>query len=90
MYSLEQLNKEEYRIAYRIDRYFKSDDMSFQDKVFHAMLIAQYELEGHHYSSDEERAKIARFKSVLDRLLYKINVNNPSIASAAQDGIGEE
>jgi len=89
--SLQCLNKEEYRVAHRIDRYFKSNDMSFPEKVFHAMLIAQYELEGHHYTNDEERIKIARFKSVLDGLLHKISLDyKSSIASAAENRIGEE
>lgn len=91
MHMLQQLNKEEYQVANRVERYFKSNDMSFQDKVYNAMLIAQYELEGHHYSSDEERTKIARFKTVLDRLLQKISPDHDlSIAPTAQNGISEE
>ncbi|MGE5389929.1 MAG: hypothetical protein ACM3PE_02585 [Deltaproteobacteria bacterium] len=91
MCSMQCLNKEEYRVAQRVDRYFKSNDMSFQDKLFHAMLIAQYDLEGHHYANDEERVRIARFKNIVDRLLHKINLNGvSSIATAAENGIGEE
>lgn|GEM_PF-621635 len=91
MISIPYLNKEEYRVAHRVNRYFKSNDMSFHDKLFHAMLIAQYELEGHHYGNDEERIKIARFKSVLDGLLHKLSLDDESlIASAAENRISEE
>ncbi len=91
MCSMQCLNKEEYRVAQRVNHYFKCDDMSFQDKLFNAILIAQYELEVHHYAGDEERKKIARFKNILDGLLHKISVYGmPSIATAAEDGIGQE
>lgn len=91
MCSVQCLNNEEFSVAQQIDRYFKSNDMTFQDKLFNAMLIAQYELEGHHYAGDEERKKIARFKRIVDGLLHKIDIYGmPSIATASKDGIGKE
>lgn len=73
MYSVHNMNHKEQRIARHIDKYFKSADMSFYDKLFNAMLIAQHELEGHHFSSEKERQKIIEFTSIIDSLLKKIN-----------------
>ncbi len=65
------LTTEEEQVAKRINSYFKPGDMSFQEKLFHALLIAQNELDGHHFSTEYERLRILQFKSVLDSLHQK-------------------
>ncbi len=71
MRNILHLSGEELQIAKRIDNYFKYCDMSFRDKVFHTILIAQYELEGHHFSNEYERQRILQFIRVSDDLLQK-------------------
>jgi hypothetical protein len=66
-----QLNGEEIQVAKRIDNYFKCRDMSFREKVFHAMLITRHELEAHHYGNEYERQRVMQFARVLDGLLQK-------------------
>jgi len=71
MNSFMPLSGEELQVAQRIDNYFKYSDMSFREKVFHAILIARHELEGHHFCNEYERQKILQFARVLDCLLQK-------------------
>lgn len=71
MNKLWSLNNEELQVARRLEDYFRSSDMTFREKVFHAILIARYELEGHHFSNEYERQRILEFARVLDRLLQK-------------------
>lgn len=66
-----QLNGEEFQVAKRIDNYFKCSDMSFREKVFHAMLITRHELEAHHFGNEYERQRVMLFAQVLDGLLQK-------------------
>jgi len=66
------LNNEELEVARRLEDYFRSSDMTFREKVFHAILIAQHELEGHHFTNEYERQRIMEFTRVLERLLDKI------------------
>jgi hypothetical protein len=71
MDKLISFNNEELQVARRLEDYFSSSDMTFREKVFHALLIARYELEGHHFSNELERQKIMDFARVLDCLLQK-------------------
>lgn len=73
MYTAINLNSEEQEIVRKIDNYFKTSNMNFQDKLFNALLIAQHELESHHFSSEDEKLKILHFKNTLDNLLKKVS-----------------
>lgn len=75
MQSAEQLTYKEQMVAERINNYFKSSHMSLYEKIFHASLIAQHELDAHHFGSENERFRITEFKMILDSLLLKINSN---------------
>ncbi|MGI5912252.1 MAG: hypothetical protein ACOX6E_06720 [Syntrophomonadaceae bacterium] len=68
---LNQLSAEEIAVAQRIESYFKSSSMTFQEKVFHAILITRYELEAKHFSDEHEYQRILEFARVLDRLKQK-------------------
>ncbi|MEN6350094.1 MAG: hypothetical protein ABFD08_11945 [Syntrophomonas sp.] len=67
------LSQEEEQIVRKIELYFKSGDMTFRDKVFNALLIAQYDLEAQHFSNERQHARLTRFKTVLDSLWQKLN-----------------
>jgi len=58
-------------VAQRLNDYFKCPHMSLRDKIFHASLIAQYELEAHNFTNEMERESIAHFITILDRLRKK-------------------
>ncbi|WP_157049037.1 hypothetical protein [Syntrophomonas palmitatica] len=92
MYPNLQLSREEFQVAHRIERYFKSDNMTFQDKIFNARLIAQHELEAQYFGNEEERRRILEFKGILDSLMYKVQLNPDFrlIPAAAQNRIGQE
>ena len=62
----------EKKVIYKIENYFKSKQMSFQDKLFHALLIAQHDLEAHHFSNEIERQNIVEFKEAVDSILQKL------------------
>lgn len=72
MTKVTQLSGEELQVAQRIEDYFKSSNMPFREKVFHAILITRYELEAHHFSNELEHQKILEFARVLDCLQQKI------------------
>ncbi|NLG33534.1 MAG: hypothetical protein GX550_08450 [Syntrophomonadaceae bacterium] len=67
-----ELTSEEKLVANKLEQYFKSDQMSFKDKIFHAILIAQHDLEAHHFNNENERQKILEFKEVLYSILRKL------------------
>ncbi len=71
MYSLLNLSQEELKVARKIDEYFSLDHMSFQEKLFNALLIAQHELEAQYYGSDFEKSRIIEFRDILLMLLNK-------------------
>jgi len=75
MYSRLNLTCEEKQVARKIDNYFKPGDMSFREKIFNALLIAQNELECHHFSTERERLQILHFKNTLDSLRQKFLQN---------------
>ena len=92
MCSPRSLSREEFKIARRIDRYFKSDQMSFQDKIFNARLIVLHELEAQYFGSEEEKRRILEFKGLLDSLMFKVQLH-PDInlvPSTAQNRISQE
>lgn len=66
-----KLTTEEKQVAKRVNNYFKPEDMSLQEKIFHALLIAQNELDGHHFTTELERLRILQFKNTLDSLQRK-------------------
>jgi hypothetical protein len=66
------LSIEEQKVVHRVIEYFKSPSMTLQEKVFNALLIAQNELEEHHFGSESERLNIIQFKNTLDSLLTKL------------------
>ncbi|MBC7076000.1 MAG: hypothetical protein H5T98_08025 [Syntrophomonadaceae bacterium] len=68
-----KLTNEEAQIARRVESYFKTSNMSLREKLFNAALIAQYELEGHYFCTEDERQKITRFKVILDSLMQKLD-----------------
>lgn len=73
MYSASDLSCEEMEILTRLQRYFHCHEMPVRDKVFHAILIAHYELEAQHYSNDAQKMRIIHFKNTLESLLGKMD-----------------
>lgn len=67
------LSKEEEQVARKVEVYFKPGDMTFREKVFNALLIAQYDLEAQHFSNEKQYARLMQFKSILDSLWQKLN-----------------
>jgi hypothetical protein len=55
MYPISNLSRKELNVARKIDEYFKPDHMSFQEKLFNALLIAQHELEAEYYGDEFEK-----------------------------------
>ncbi len=70
---IKNMTIEEKLITKRLDKYFKNSNMSLKDKVFNALLIAQHELEAHHFTSETEKQRIIHFKVALDGLFEKLN-----------------
>lgn len=56
----------------KIENYFKCKEMTLQEKLFHALLIAQHDLELHNYTNKTEEIKIIEFKLTIDSLLLKL------------------
>lgn len=67
------LTLEEQKVAEQIDRYFLSSRMTYREKLFHALLIAQHDLEAHHFSSEDERQRILKYIMVLQGMLSKVS-----------------
>lgn len=65
-------DREEKQVAEQVERYFRSNRMPFQEKLFHALLIAQHDLEAHHFCSESERERLIHFIEVLNRMLARI------------------
>jgi len=72
MIKTDQLNQEERIVFKRINEYFKSPAMTAQEKIINALVIAQLELDDHHFCNEKERLKIIHFQKTLDSLLGKI------------------
>jgi len=68
-----ELTGEETRVAQKVISYFRSPRMSLQEKMWNAKLIALYDLEQHHFTNPTEKERIARFTSILDSILTKLN-----------------
>ncbi len=71
MYPLSDLTQEELKVARRIDDYFRIDHMSFKEKLFNALLIAQHELDAQYYGNEFEKSRILEFRDILLLLLNK-------------------
>lgn len=67
------LSNEEKKVAEQVDRYFISSRMTLADKVFHALLIAQHDLEAHHYCSEDEHQRLLQYINILQGILYKLH-----------------
>jgi len=67
-----KLTNKEKQITQKVEKYFKTGNMSLREKLFNTALIAQYELECHHFCTEDARQKIVGFKSTLDDLLQKL------------------
>lgn len=71
MQEIPDLSQEETLVTQRLQDYFKSPQMSFHDKIFHAILIAQHELDTHNFVSENEKSIITEFKLILENLEKK-------------------
>lgn len=67
---------EEQAVVNRVNHYFLSGDMSIYEKLSHAKLIAEHELEAHNFANESEKHRIAHYKNILDQLLWKLNQHN--------------
>lgn len=56
----------------KVENYFKCKDMTLQEKLIHALLIAQHDLEVVNYTSPIEEVKIIEFKHTVNNLLIKL------------------
>lgn len=56
----------------KVDNYFKCKDMTLQEKLIHALLIAQHDLEVENFTSSTEEVKIIEFKHTVNSLLLKL------------------
>jgi hypothetical protein len=70
------LSQQELNIVRKIDEYISIDNMSFQEKLFQALLIAQYELEAQYYGNEYEKQRIIKFRDTLIGLLHKFHQQN--------------
>ena len=66
------LTLEEQKVAEQVDRYFRSSRMTFREKLFHALLIAQHDLEAQHFCSEDERQRLILYIDILDTMLSKL------------------
>jgi hypothetical protein len=66
------LKLEEQRVAEQVEKYFRSSRMTFGEKLFHALLIAQYDLEAQHFCSEDERQRLILYIDILESMLSKI------------------
>ena len=66
MHISKHLTLEERLVANKIEKYFKTTNMNFRDKIMHAILIAQHELDAHYFSDEHEKQKILHFKKTLE------------------------
>lgn len=66
------LTLEEQKVAERVERYFRSSRMTFREKLFHALLIAQHDLEGQHFCSEDERQNLILYIEILESMLSKL------------------
>ncbi|MZP28733.1 hypothetical protein GTO91_03285 [Heliobacterium undosum] len=60
------------QVLYRIDKYFQNRNMSLEDKLFYAKLIATLDLESGHYNAETEKRRLELFSAHVDRLREKL------------------
>ena len=72
MNSTHWLKLEEQKVAEQVDRYFRSSRMTLREKLFHALLIAQYDLEAHHFCSEDERQRLILYIDIFESMLSKL------------------
>lgn len=66
------LTLEEQKVAEQVERYFRSSRMTFREKLFHALLIAQHDLEAQHFCSEDERQRLVLYIDILETMLSKL------------------
>lgn len=66
------LTLEEQKVAEQVERYFRSSRMTFREKLFHALLIAQHDLEAQHFCSEDERQRLILYIDILETMLSKL------------------
>jgi len=67
-----RLDRDELMILERLNRYFKSSQMTTREKARAARLIAEHDLESGQYGSEAERQTILFFYKTLERLVDKL------------------
>ncbi|ABZ85048.1 hypothetical protein HM1_2500 [Heliomicrobium modesticaldum Ice1] len=60
------------QVLYRIDKYFQNRNMSLEDKLFYAKLIATLDLESGQYNAETEKRRLELFAAHVDRLREKL------------------
>ncbi|MEA1962294.1 MAG: hypothetical protein U9N81_13685 [Bacillota bacterium] len=68
------LTHEEQLIANRVNHYFKCPEMSMKDKLYHAILIAQHDLDSHSFCGEAEKNRLTHYKNLLDNIWQKMSV----------------
>ncbi|KAB2954134.1 hypothetical protein F9B85_00050 [Heliorestis acidaminivorans] len=68
-----ELSQLEHQILSRVDRYFRTRNMTIEEKLFYAKLIVTLDLESGHYSKDQEKSKLELFSSNVDNLRKKLH-----------------
>jgi hypothetical protein len=63
----------------KVENYFKCKDMPLQEKLLHALLIAQHDLEVHNFTNNLEKVRILDFKNTVNDLLSKIRHSNADL-----------
>lgn len=56
----------------KVENYFKCKDMTLQEKLIHALLIAQHDLEVVNFTNPMEEVKIIEFKHTVNNVLLKL------------------
>ena len=69
------LNEEEKYLLQKVNNYFKPVNMSFEERVFNALLITSHDLEAHHFSTDKQHRTLIKYQTVLGRILKKMNAS---------------
>lgn len=66
------LTSEEHEVAQKVDRYFRSPEMTLREKLFNAKLIVVHDLELQHFAGQAEQDKLNHYRHILDRIMQKL------------------
>jgi hypothetical protein len=72
LHSAMEFTRAEQEAVNKVENYFKSKNMTLQEKLFHALLIAQHDLDAMNFTSPVEEVKISEFKQTINNLLCKM------------------